>query len=85
MDLKEMSLKGYQLLAAANAADAKPLSAISFKRRAALVIGGEFVGVAGQILDLSDDIVRIPVAATIDSLNAAVASGILLYHMTHWR
>ncbi len=45
----------------------------------ALVIGNEGRGVSSQLLDLADMRVRIPMEGSIESLNAAVAAGILMY------
>ena len=45
----------------------------------ALVIGNEGRGVSERLLELSDIRVKIPMAGSIESLNAAVAAGILMY------
>lgn len=45
----------------------------------ALVIGNEGRGVSERLLALSDIRVKIPMAGSIESLNAAVAAGILMY------
>jgi len=45
----------------------------------ALVIGNEGQGVSGEFLDSSDIKIKIPMAGSIESLNAAVAAGILMY------
>lgn len=45
----------------------------------ALVIGNEGCGVSQALLECSDIKVRIPMAGSIESLNAAVAAGILMY------
>jgi 23S rRNA (guanosine2251-2'-O)-methyltransferase len=47
----------------------------------ALVIGSESTGVAQDILKLADDCIAIPMLGSVGSLNAAVASGILLYEI----
>ena len=45
----------------------------------ALVIGNEGRGVRQEFLDIADIKIRIPMAGSIESLNAAVAAGILMY------
>ena len=45
----------------------------------ALVIGNEGRGVSESLMGLSDIRVKIPMAGSIESLNAAVAAGILMY------
>ncbi|HEX3815941.1 MAG TPA: RNA methyltransferase [Mycobacteriales bacterium] len=47
----------------------------------ALVLGGERVGLPEELLARGDLRVRIPMAGTTDSLNAAIAAGIMLYEM----
>jgi TrmH family RNA methyltransferase len=51
----------------------------------AVVVGGERHGVSGEWLDVADDVVRIPMAAAADSLNVAVAAGIVLFEATRRR
>ena len=45
----------------------------------ALVIGNEGNGISDEILDLAEIKVRIPMEGSIESLNASVAAGILMY------
>ncbi len=46
----------------------------------ALVIGSEGEGVSRLVLENADFVVRLPVLGAVDSLNASVAAGILMYH-----
>jgi len=52
----------------------------------ALVLGNEAMGVSPPILDLADDIVEIPMFGYKNSLNVAVAFGIVVYeiHRQYW-
>ena len=52
---------------------------VNFSGACALVIGSEGEGVSQLTLDLCDQAVSIPMSGVIDSLNASVAAGILLY------
>ena len=44
-----------------------------------IVIGNESKGVTKDILDISDEKVKIPMLGKTESLNAGVATGIMLY------
>jgi TrmH family RNA methyltransferase len=48
---------------------------------AALLLGGEREGLPAGLLRCGDVQVRIPMVGTTDSLNAAIAAGIMLYEM----
>ena len=47
--------------------------------RAALAIGSEGRGLSGQMLELCDKTIRIPMAERCESLNAAIAATVLLW------
>ena len=48
-------------------------------KKSAIVIGNEANGISKEILDLSDEKVIIPMKGSIESLNAAVATGIIVF------
>ncbi len=56
-----------------------------FEGACALVIGNEGEGVSALTLSLCDQSVAIPMSGAIDSLNASVAAGILMYAVYHGR
>ena len=59
------------------------LSIFEFPRPAGditLIIGSEAHGIRQEILELSDQSVMIPLTHNVESLNAAVAAGIIIYH-----
>ena len=64
---------------------AQDLGQTDFSGRAALVIGAEGEGLRRLVREKCDVLVRIPVRGQVQSLNAAVAAGILLYEMTRAR
>jgi len=79
---------GLRLVAAVAAANGEqgergviPLLDFSWPRRAVLVVGNEFHGLDELWLEHCDDLVTIPLAPGCDSLNVAVATGVLLHHM----
>ena len=50
-------------------------------KKSAVIIGNEANGVSKEILELSDERIKIPMIGKTESLNAAVATGILLYEI----
>ena len=63
----------------AAALQGKALPSISLKLPAFLLIGNEGSGISEQLLERADERVSIPGEGGAESLNAAVATGILLY------
>ncbi len=65
-------------------ADAKTKSLlyeVDFKRPIALVLGSEGYGLREGITENCDELVRIPMAGKIDSLNVSVSAGVFLYEI----
>jgi 23S rRNA (guanosine2251-2'-O)-methyltransferase len=50
-----------------------------------LVMGSEDQGISAEILKIADELIKIPVMGKIESLNVAVASGILMYEVVRKR
>lgn len=48
-------------------------------KKTVVVIGNEANGVSKEVLDISDKKVKIPMLGKAESLNAAVATGVILY------
>lgn len=57
------------------------VGAVELADRAALVVGNEGAGLSDELLRALDEIVAIPIERDAESLNVAVATGILLYLM----
>ena len=55
--------------------------ALRYRWPAALLIGSEKSGLSDHFIEVSDFMVRIPMAGRGDSINVAVAAGVLLYEM----
>lgn len=53
--------------------------AIDWRGRLALLVGGEGPGLSDAVLAAADDLVTVPMAAPVESLNVAVAAAILVY------
>lgn len=65
--------------------DAKSCIEANLKPPIALLIGNEGAGLPGDLLALADEKVMIPMPGEIESLNAAVSTGILLYEIMRQR
>ena len=57
--------------------------ALRFRRPAVLLIGSEKHGLSDQLIETSDFMVRIPMRGGCDSINVAVAAGVLLFEMVN--
>jgi tRNA G18 (ribose-2'-O)-methylase SpoU len=73
---------GVELVAAVAEPGAEPLDTFVRRNRTAIVLGSEHDGVSGDWLARSDRRVTIPMRAGAESLNVAVAAGILLFGLT---
>lgn len=65
----------------ASAMDGVDYRSISYHFKKALVIGNEGKGISQLIRKTSDEVVSIPMKGNVNSLNASVAAGILIFHM----
>jgi TrmH family RNA methyltransferase len=62
--------------------EGKDLEELDCSGKICLLIGNETEGLNKNLLELSDEIIRIPIFGRAESLNASVAGGILLYEIT---
>mgnify|MGYP000080907632 CR=1 FL=1 len=60
-------------------------AAVDWREPAALVIGGEAAGADAQAAALADAEITIPMASTVESLNAAVAAAVILFEAARQR
>ena len=56
-----------------------------FRHASAIIMGSEEDGVSGEYLKLSDELITIPMAGQIASLNVSVATGIVLFEVLKQR
>lgn len=75
---------GMQILLAAPR-DGVPYDQVDWRRPTALIIGGEAQGAGAEAQALATALVTIPMAATVESLNAAIAAGVLLFEARRQR
>ena len=73
--------QGFKIIALEQDSEAKKLESFEAKKleRFALVVGNEVEGVSKEALEMSDEIIEIPMQGKKESLNVSVATGITLY------
>ncbi len=82
--MRELQKRGIRILAAA-LEGSEEYQLADYTQPCAIVIGNEGNGLTQATLQLSDQKVRIPMAGRIESLNAAISAGILLYEAARQR
>lgn len=75
-------LRGHAFAIYGADAAGRDVARVRFARRAALVVGNEGAGLSAALRGAADELVAIPIEERAESLNVAVAAGILLYLMT---
>jgi len=69
----------------ADADAAKVFTDVNWRQPSALIVGPESSGLSSEDISAADEAVRIPMHANVESLNVAVAAGILLYEAVRQR
>jgi TrmH family RNA methyltransferase len=80
--IKAFRKKGYRVLGSGVSERTSALAEIHAAESTLLLIGNEGRGLAKETLELCDEIVKIPMRENAESLNAAVAAGILLWELS---
>jgi TrmH family RNA methyltransferase len=87
--LVQLKMAKLRILAATagggRAPSARTPQEIDFRGPLALLVGNEGAGLPGEIERAADELVRIPIADEVESLNAAVAASVLLYEAARQR
>jgi 23S rRNA (guanosine2251-2'-O)-methyltransferase len=78
--LEDLKSRGLWIYGTSGKAD-KDLTQLDYRRPLAVVIGSEGEGIRRLVGEGCDELARIPLAAGAESLNAAVALGIVLYQV----
>jgi 23S rRNA (guanosine2251-2'-O)-methyltransferase len=82
--VRELKEQGRTIVALEQAVDAMPYDRAEYPFPVALVIGSERDGVREELLSLADVTVELPMDGMCNSLNVAVATGILVYRMVEY-
>jgi len=80
-DLIKLQTLGYKVLTTANHENAISLHKFEFPEKSAIVIGSEGFGASDEVIDLSDEILKIDISEEVTSLNAAIAASIVFFQM----
>ena len=83
--LTELKSLGFSVVCGVLSDKTIEYTAADFTKPVILVIGNEANGICGDILKISDCDVKIPISGKAESLNAAVAAGILMYEVNRQR
>ncbi|PIK14349.1 RNA methyltransferase [Halobacteriovorax sp. JY17] len=81
-DLNLLQQRKYRVISTANQPGAINLPTYKFSNKACVIIGSEGHGIQSEVLDISDDIIRIPINDEVAHLNAACSSSIVLYQFS---
>ena len=76
-DLKKIKKNRFKLLAT-SLENSESIYNIDLNRKA-IIIGNEANGVSKEVFDIVDEKTKIPMLGKTESLNAAVATGVILY------
>ena len=74
-------LAGRQIPIWATAAIGEPLDPARAPARLAIAVGNEGAGLSAELLSRSELTISLPISASVESLNVAVATGIVLYEL----
>ncbi len=77
-ELVRIKAEGYRILASSLNTDLS-IDRVDFTGRVIIIIGSEARGVSAKILSVCDQSFKIPIITPVDSLNAGVACGIIVY------
>ena len=81
IDMKKRNIRSF----AAHLKGEKAYDAFDYKKSCAFLIGNEGNGLSDALAELADTYIRIPMEGQVESLNAAMASGILMYEAQRQR
>ncbi len=82
-DLLALAQNGYSIISTANVKNAISLDKYKFPESSAIIIGSEGHGIEEEILKISNTILKIDINKDVTSLNASIATAIILYKITH--
>lgn len=77
--IKKLQQMGYFIYGADMAGD--NFMDVSFSEKKVLIIGNEGSGISRLVKDNCDTLIKIPINEQVESLNASVAAGILIYNL----
>jgi len=81
-DISEWISRNREVSVYATGLNGRPVSEFGKIREGVIIIGNEARGIDSELLQFANDIITIPGKGEAESLNAAVATGIILSHIT---
>lgn len=81
--IQQLKQRGYAIVAVEQTSHSRDFRSVEYPNKVALVFGNEVGGVPSALLALADVVVELPMRGKKESLNVAVAGGIVLYHVAH--
>jgi len=81
-DINLLKEKNYKIISTALQNDSVFLEDAPHFEKSAIVIGNEADGISKEMLEISDLITKIPMKGKTESLNAAIAAAIVMYHFS---
>jgi len=79
-EIPQLQEAGYSVWAT-TLARAKNYAEVMPSEKTAMILGNEGSGVDDNLIELADELVKIPIYGKAESLNVSIAAGILMYHM----
>ena len=79
-EMKQLKLDGYTIYAA-HLDDSLSFDEVNYQRKSAVMIGNEGNGLTEEATTMSDVKLHIPMLGQVESLNAAMAAGLLMYEI----
>lgn len=73
--------KGFKIYATALHNKSKDLRTVKFNKKNVIVLGNEGNGLSDDFINACDEVVKIPMKSDVESLNVAVAYGIILWQL----
>jgi 23S rRNA (guanosine2251-2'-O)-methyltransferase len=81
---KYLKSSGIQLVAASEKASKEHFQ-VDFTLPTAVIMGSEDKGISNKLLEVADNLAKIPLMGDIDSLNVSVATGVFLFEVVRQR
>ena len=78
---KELKNLDYKILALEQSDNSVDYKQVKLEGKTALIVGNEVGGVEGDVLNLCDQIIEIPMRGSKESLNVAVATGVAVFRL----
>ncbi len=81
--LTSLKEQGYRIVATSPHSQGVNLEDFEFNGKFALVFGNEKLGISGDVAEMADDFLNIPMFGFTESLNISVSAGICIHHLIH--